>query len=269
MVISKHFFPMFTLLFLTSHFVNTMEPLYPQIQLNDHEDVTVIIYYAMVLDSPLSPYYDTSIKYATQSIHTQLNLPTTIKDPLMTFKIVEDLCSKPLIVKFKKVIPLKHTFNLNDGSLLTTVKKTGAQLYPNDPLLKDKQFLIKIICAKNPKLEKKSFAQDRHFAKEQFFYKEASIWVGEKDNIQELIDAEIIKKKKTERIMVQMGNEAWQQKNNDIFGHGPQGIANDEALRQSIIAEKIPLLRQGFEGQAHTSCFKALRQRELTGSFRK
>lgn len=235
---------------------------YPQIQLKDHEDIAVITYYAMITEGGIewAPTLTSPIKYTTHSVHTQLNLPTTIKDPVMTFKIVENLNSDPLIIKFKKAIPLKHTFNLNDGSLLTTVKKTGAQLYPNNPLLKNKQFLVKIVCAKNPKLEKNSFAQQKYIAKESF-YKEPSTWVDEKDSIQELIDAEIIKKNRTEQTNFRTINGVWEQgRKYDVFEHGPKGIANDKALKQSIIEEKI---------SQNTSCFKALRQRELTGSFKK
>lgn len=261
MVISKRFFPMFALSFLSCHSADAMEQPQKecfQLRLKDPEDATIITYYAMITEGKLSPAYDDSIKYATQSVHAKLQLPTTIKDPLMTFKVVENL-NYPLTIKLKKVIPLKHTFNLNDGSLLATIKRDGAQLYPNNPSLKDKQFLIKIVCAKNPKLNGNSFAQQRYIAKKEF-YKEPNTWADEKDSIQELIDAEIIKKIKTELIISQTGNEAWEQKKIDVFGHGPKGISNDEVLRQSLLKEKIP---------HNKSCFKTLRNRELTGSFRR
>lgn len=245
---------------------------YPQLQLKDHEDITVVTYYAMILECIASPTYDTSITYATQSVHTKLNLPTTINDPLMQFKIIKNI-NKPTTIAFKKAIPLKHTFNLNDGSLLTTVKKTGAQPYPNDSSLKDKQFLIKIVCAKNPKLGQNSFAQDRNFAKKQFF-KEPSLWIDEKDNAKELIDAQIIKACGTTDIFDSITNK-WEII--ERFEHGPKSITNDNNLRQSIIDEKIVPIRSPLiliaskdeELVTHKSCFKSLRNRELTGSFGK
>ena len=245
---------------------------HPQLQLKESENITVVTYHAMILECQLSPYYDTSIKYATKSVHTALNLPTTIKDPVMTFKIIENL-NNPSVITFKKVIPLKHTFNLNDGSTLTTVKKTGAQLYPNKPALKDQQFLVKIVCAKNPILKKNSFAQDRNFAKKQF-YKEASTWIDEKDNVQELIDAQLIRKNGTEKIWDSITNE-WRKF--DRFEHGPNGVSNDKAIRQSIIDEKIvpirfPLILIASQEEkivTNKSCFRSLRNRELTGSFKK
>lgn len=217
-----------------------------------------LIYYAMITD-PLEflPKLNYPVKYATSSIHTKLNLPSTIKDPVVTFNIVDDL-HNPSAVKLRKVFLLKHTFNLNDGSTIAHVKRTGAELYPHNSSLKDKQFLIEIVCAKNPKLEGNSFAKQRYFAK-QDFYKEPSTWIDEKDTQQQLIDAGIIKKTGTTSAISQMNNNPIQCKTFDIFGHGPNGIANDEQLRQSIIDEKIPKNR---------SIFKSLEKRRLTGSFK-
>ncbi len=230
---------------------------YPQLQLEEQEKIRIITYYAMITEGEIAswaPDLNFPIHYATQSVHTKLNLPSTIKDPVMPFKIVDNFFN----IKFKKVIPLKHTFNLNDGSILTTVKRNGSQLYPNNPLLRDKQFVIKIICVKNPKLEGKSFAQQRYVAKEQF-YKNPQFWAEPKQELQQLVSAGIVNKK-TQWSLSQTNNDTPEYREYDAVKHGPNGCASDKILRQSIIEEKI------LPG---TSYFKALRNRELTGSFRK
>jgi hypothetical protein len=266
---SKNYFAI--LFILTSSLTIAMEQPkdYPQLQLKNQEGITIITYYAMLTEGPFKEapeLFNNPIKYATHSIHTKLNLSSTIKDPVVTFKIVDDLSEE----KFKKVIPLKHTFNLNDGSILTTVKRTGAQLYPKDSTLKDKQFLVKIACATNPKLiirttkpnEKDkgtTFAQQRGIAKNEFFiFKDsiASIWMDGEDNVQELIKAGVIKKFGTNAQYINGTRYA----EYDTFHHSSNGISNDQQLRQSIIDEQIP---------TQISYVKALRNRELTGSFRK
>jgi hypothetical protein len=230
---------------------------YPQLRLQyPAEKIQVITHYGMLTDDKHAPVINNPIKYATHSVHTDLNLPSTINDPVVTFKIVDDLSN----VKFNKAIPLKHTFNLNGGSVLTTVKRNGSQLYPNNPSLQDKQFLVKIVCAKNPILKDNSFALQRHTAQNEFYNDpSASIWIDEKDNIQELVKAGILKLKSTEYVMTQSNNERPEYKKHDIFGHGTNGCSNKETLIKSIIDEKMPV---------NKSYFKSLKNRELTGSFK-
>jgi hypothetical protein len=233
---------------------------YPQLRLQKPaEEIQVITYYGMLTNDKYAPLINCPIKYATHSVHTDLNLPSTIKDPVVTFKVVENL-NDTSNVKFQKVIPLKHTFNLNDGSLLTTVKRTGAQLYPNKPSLKEQQFLIKIVCAKNSILKDNSFALQRNTAQNNFYEDpSASIWVDEKDNIQELADAGILKMKETGYFMTQSNNGRIQNKKLDTFGHGPNGCSNKETLIKSIIDEKMPVNKNRF---------LSLRNREINGSFK-
>ena len=238
--------------------------LYPQDHVHQ-EKIPVITYYAMIMEGEIeqAPTLNSPIKYATKSVHTELNLPSTIKDPVMTFKIIDNNCN----IKFKKVVPLKHTFNLNDGSLLMTVQRDGSRLYPNIPPLRDKQLLIKIVCAKNPKLidnlwhktKDNSFALQRYSAKKSFF-KEPTTWIDTKDNVEELIKAGVIENIGTGFLLSSTNFEGDQYRQWKNFTHGPHGCPNDKILQQSIIEEKIPL---------NISCFKALRNRELTGSFRK
>jgi hypothetical protein len=229
---------------------------YPQLRLQDSaEKIQIITYYGMLTNDKYAPLINLPIKYATQSVHTHFNLPSTINDPVVTFKVVENL-NDTSNVKFQKVIPLKHCFNLNDGSVLTTVKRNGSQLYPNNPSLKDKQFLVKIVCAKNPILKDNSFALQRHTAQNEFYEDpSASIWVDKKDNIQELVDAGILKMEKSGYFMTQ----SIQSEKLDTFGHGPNGCSNKETLIKSIIDEKMPV---------NKSYFKSLKNRELTGSFK-
>lgn len=256
---TTNFFYTFIVSLLAGNSIIAMEQpkSYPQLQLqNPADNIATIIFYGMLTNDKYAPVINNPIKYATQSIHTKLNLPSTIKDPVVTFKIVENLDDSS-IVNFQKVLPLKHTFNLNDGSILTTVKRNGSQLYPHNELLKNKQFLVKILCAKNPILKDKSFALQRHTAQNEFYNDpSASIWVNERDNIQELVDAKIIKLKSTEWVMTQPNQEY---KKLNIFGHGPHGCSNKEVFVKSIIDEKIP---------ANKSYFKSLKNRELTGSFK-
>ena len=229
---------------------------YPQLRLQAPAEKIQVTYYGMLTNDKHAPVINNPIKYATHSVHTDLNLPSTINDPVATFKIVDDLSN----VKFKKVMPLKHCFNLNDGSVLTTVKRNGSQLYPNNPSLKDKQFLVKIVCAKNPILTDNSFALQRNTAQNQFYEDpSASIWVDKKDNIRELVKAGIVKLKSTEYIMTQSNNEGQEYKKLDIFGHGPNGCSNKEALIEAIIDETMPV---------NKSYFKSLMRRQITGSFK-
>jgi len=231
---------------------------YPQLQLQDStKNIIHITYYGMITDDPdYPPILNTPIMYATQSIHTRFNLPSTIKDPVVTFKIVDNLSQ----TQFKKVIPLKHCFNLNDKSVLMIIKKPGSQLYPNNPKLKDKLFLVKIVCAKNPELPGNSFAQQRGAAKNKF-YNEEHHWINTEsgDSIQQLLDAGILEKKGSCFIISSIGNGLPEYKKWKTFQHGPNGCSSDEKLRQSIIDEKIP---------NNKSAFKSVRNRELTGSFK-
>lgn len=174
-----------------------------------------------------------SITYATKSIHQRLKLPTTIYEPVVKIQIV----NKSSKIQLKKVIPLKSCFNLKEGSVLTTLEKTGSQLYPDDPSAKNKLFLTTILCKKNPELEGNTFQEQLSIIKNEF-YENAHHWIDTEsgDTLQELIDAGIIKRIGSSHYAYTTGKNAAGIHNpiitgkNEQFNHGPNGCMSDEKL---------------------------------------
>ena len=219
----------------------------------DVENIPIITLYAMIVNKKKFAMLDDSVLYMSQSIKSHFNLQISANEPVITLQVVDE----SLNIKFKKVMSLKSCFNLNDGSTLQIIKKSGQTLYPNNPSLKDKEFIVKILCKKNPELEGNSFAQQRYNSKT-VFYKIPSIWAS-KPEIQTLIDECIIKKtgsfKTYERTE---GQTLFTTEKICIFGHGENGCDSDQKLRQIMIKDKIP---------NNKNRFNQIMSRQIKGSF--
>jgi hypothetical protein len=142
--------------------------------------------------------------------------------------------------KFPYCLPAKYLWNLTtNSSFYLTIHE-----YP-----------VKMICKKNPKIDDKEFHLQFEERMEHLYKNPSS---GACQPIEHLVPNEIfIKTDKvihpTEGYVIKYPN-----KDKEYYIVGKNGIANEQQFTKKIAQEKI-----------NTSYFKALKQRELTGSFKK
>ncbi len=238
-----------------------------------NNEITVVKCSAMIFKHPR----DASVTYTFKKKHEDLfnynNLQSNLEDPIIALKMDNTSENEGFLQ-----LPAKQFFNLPDKSLLQIYEKNGSIISKN---YGPKPILINALCQKNPKLDGDTFAEQFNNAMNKF-YIAPSVEIDEK-NQTELEDAGIIKinnEIQTSYPNVKFPTHPWSDRNSwkqimnsrnspsffyvenneNMISHGPNGISNEKALVKSIINEKIP---------EKTSYFKALRNRELTGSFRK
>lgn len=143
-------------------------------------------------------------------------------------------------IHFPRSIPAKYLWNLTTGSSL----ELTIHGHP-----------VKMTCKKNPKINNEDFHQQFEKRMKKFYARPIFSTTEE-----ELISKKIIIKTITapDKICYQDGTTITQQFHS--YTHGENGYPNEKALAKSIINEQIP---------QNISYFKALRNRELTGSFKK
>jgi hypothetical protein len=214
------------------------------VAMENSEQRTPLIYHGMIAEIHAPTIQDLfaensfnkPIVYAPQSVHQYFHLSSSVYDPLIMLQITDESSQ----VKFKKIIPLKNCYNLDDKSVLMTLKRSGSQLYPNDLNLRNKQYLVKVLCTKNPNLPGKSFSEQLNDAATSF-YEITAHWSPQEfgDPIPNLIDNKVLAEYLKIELRMSLGTETLISKQFELYEHGPNGCSSKEKLEQSIINEEI------------------------------
>jgi hypothetical protein len=233
---TKSFRQLFVISFLIITFTTTA--MHNQLQLQDptkQNNIPTFNDYSLML-SERQP----SLMYVSQSVHTDIftesNLQSTIKNPVVLIKIIDN--ARPKKIKTLP-LPVKQLLSCDTKSM---VQLCSALYVTGEPVV------INACCVANPKLYNKidnkitnnTFAQQLNtYANE--FYEYPAICTAEKDaedTIQTLENTEIITITKTYTPLLADFSFFEEQK---IFSHNPKnGCPNKKALIKQIIAEEIP-----------------------------
>jgi hypothetical protein len=199
--------------------------------------------------------------YAMKTVHTTIfehnNVQSTIKDPIMLFKVQKNSARN----YFYLPLPAKLFVNCTEGSVLSIYETDASQLYKSHPIFKKKQLLITAVCTKNPKLAGNSLAEQFANAMNGFYANPGEPWINEEYQGElETAGIIIVKEIRTPTIMMCPFGPIMGIISTFKLEHGPNGCSTENALIQSIIDENI---------SENKNLFKSLMRRQINGSFPK